>query len=177
MHGLVAIFLSAIICQFHLSVVLLSGLLASQKHGGVRLHVLYWFYEKKSKYSITYPRIKDTIPQTNTKCILENGCLEDFILFFLGQMDSFQRRCLLVLQNVITTLPTFWPSKAPLYHCTARKPWSIIVEAIEGCGMGGKVPIKKVALRIYPPENQYGNGTSPFLIGDTSSISFLRVSC
>ena len=51
------------------------------------------------------------------------------------------------------------------------------MEAIEGCGMGGKVPIKKVALRIYPPENQYGNGKSPFLIGDTSSISVFRVSC
>ena len=100
-----------------------------------------------------------------------------FYPFLFGANGLFSKAMFVSFRAMIPTLPTFWPIKAPLYHCTARKPWSIIVEAIEGCGMGGKVPIKKVALRIYPPENQYGNGKSPFLIGDTSSISFFRVSC
>lgn len=89
----------------------------------VRLHVLYWFYEKKLKYCSTYPgksfRIMDTIPQSNTTCIPENGCLEDSILFFLGQMAYFQRRCLLVLQNVIPPYQHFGLLRHP---CITAQP-------------------------------------------------------
>ena len=148
MHGLVAIFLSATNMPVPLvSCFTFRAFSHLRSMEGCVCMCFIDFMRRKLKYSITYPgksfRLRDTIPQTNTKCILENGCLEDFHPFLFGANGLFSKAMFVGFTECDSQpLPTFWPIKAPLYHCTARKPWSIIVEALRGVEWGGRWPIK-----------------------------------
>lgn len=154
MHGLVAIFLSAT----NMPVPLVScftfrpSRISEAWRGAFACALLILWEENWSIPSLTLESPLDSEIRSlklTPNVSLKMDAWKIFILFFLGQMDYFQRRCLLVLQNVIPTLPTFWPIKAPLYHCTARKPWSIIVEALRGVEWGGRC-LSKISFKNIP---------------------------